>query len=413
MSRYADIYWESGQQLYRLREIRLRSGWADAQALLRLEDRLRTTVDVLTSFDNRPAPGNAPGYFLYFAAGLRQSDPALRAESYRGAYRALVTDDNTAEAAANALALYPCSLSPATQAAMLNSPHAHRARLLRLWERQGVSLPADLLSGLDLSTWSMTDRAALLSHQANDPAVDINAFSSVYHRVNAGIEAEQRPLELILPGLWGARLRAQRDINDMVERLLKVKQSDPHYSELARLAALLAAEELLPALVTYAEREPAYGVYCLGLFGKRAAVPYLLAHLEDVRTQQYAAEAWFWLTGERLPKRPRLHDAAASTESLTPFTAQNDVVVDVAPAQSWWAANVADWSPDERRIAGQAADADGVMKQLGLWSGAAGRDLLDLLAIMRQRPLGLSYRAWQRDIQRFSERRPVPDVAAA
>ena len=68
-----------------------------------------------------------------------------------------------------------------------------------------------------------------------------------------------------------------------------------------------------------------------GLSGHAAAGPTLLDGLEHPASSEAAAQGWFWLTGQTLPRRPRLQAVGSDAPADAP------TLPDVDAARQWWA----------------------------------------------------------------------------
>ncbi|MCH8543020.1 MAG: hypothetical protein LAT61_05575 [Alcanivorax sp.] len=116
--------------------------------------------------------------------------------------------------------------------------------------------------------------------------------------------------------------RRDPDALDVLEHSVPAATTaEPH--GLQRISWLLASRQR-PALI------PAHPLIA-GLSGSAAAASALLDWLAHPASAESAAQGWFWLTGQTLPRRPRLQEVGGDTPANAP------TLPDADAAHGWWA----------------------------------------------------------------------------
>lgn len=251
-----------------------------------------------------------------------------------------------------------------------------RPALLRIWRDQGAIVPLEPLVR-HAEALDPAGRLALVDYAAmrHDVAPD---FFTPY-----ATEDEE-------PAIRAAALRALlvRSANT-ARPLLQAAcaGADDTGTPLLELAALTGEPALLDRLA---------GPALLALTGLRQAVPPLLDALAEPRTAGPAADAWHWLTGQRLPEIPRLQVVGDPPEPVLnpPPEERESLIPDAAAAQRWWAAQQAGWPAGERRLLGMPMTPAHVARHAARHAGTRGALLHGLLELLIGKPLATSPDTW-------------------
>lgn len=174
------------------------------------------------------------------------------------------------------------------------------------------------------------------------------------------------------------------------EAMQLLLSGEQHASSLT-LAALMGEYDALAPLQLQLKAGESWAARALAWFGKPVVADVLLAALDSAHTLPIAAEAWYWLTGQHLPSRPRLSlvgDAVAQTQTT-------GRVPDATAAHEWWQRN-GNWSTQTRYLLGKPLSQTQTMYALRHWSGQVVTALQQLHGLQLGRPLQMvTADSWQ------------------
>lgn len=123
------------------------------------------------------------------------------------------------------------------------------------------------------------------------------------------------------------------------------------------------------ALWTRATAGDGQALLWLALTGLREAAPVLLEALAAPRHAETAAIAWQWLSGQALPRRPRLQQVGDEQAS-------RDTLPDIEQAQHYWQQHQQQWPADQRRALGIPLTDASTPALARQWAGQAGDMML-------------------------------------
>lgn len=260
-----------------------------------------------------------------------------------------------------------------------------------------IKTDAELLATV-LPLWLQTDWCVeqLLTDKLDEHEHDAvrTVATSIYLRADAYAADDlwqrfQTINDLVIQQLYAWALYCVGDARsrEAIQRLLSGEQ---HASSLT-LAALMGEYDVLAPLQLKLKENEAWAARALAWFGKPVVADVLLAALDSAHTLPIAAEAWYWLTGQHLPSRPRLSlvgDAVAQTQAT-------GRVPDAAAAHEWWQRN-GNWPTQTRYLLGKPLDAMQAIYALRHWSGQVVTALQQLHGLQLGRPLQIvTASSWQ------------------
>jgi len=403
---------DSAEALFRQRAQWRQAEGIAARSLLRLERRLRLHLHVLAQVPpeaDAPEPSNTAAAFVRLAAALQGTDGQLRAAA---ASRALEWLGGEApalrEAAFQALALHPVPEAvEETRRAWEDAPGL-RAALVDIWRIQGTGVPRGLLNQGELHAHDADLQAAVLRYSADWPKAGLSVFRPYYHALTDDPFARIAEHALLAEALRGGLLRGDADAVLALRRAIEQQAGPDEAAPLLRLAALCGEPGFHPVLQQHARSEPESGYRLLALWGRREAVDDLLEGLESPRDNAPAAVAWHLLTGQRLPRRPRMQVVGEQETEA----AAGEPIADVEAARQWWSAAREGWAPDERRLLGRPLSLAVVLDWLADEAGAPAADALDLIGLQRGMPAGIAPETWILRRQESLAAIAVPEPAA-
>ena len=355
----------SAKTLYRRRQTLLRQFFSRRDTLQSLEKRLAGHISAL-ALTSEPVPDAAPSCaaetFVQFAA-LLVSD---REELLTALNQWSGEDDTLDEAMLYALTF--CASPSTWKRLQIEMPSPARLELqIKARSRLGKPLPEnELEEALDPSQ-PVSLQGAALEHIGHCCPQLLNVASARYHDSHAEIQ-----LAALSAGLRLGDHAASEALRSEFE-----PSTDPSVAEpgLLRLGAIALPNQVMPSLEILAEENPKDGLWLLALTGQRDAAATVLRKLQEPRSADDAAIAWQWLSGQALPRRPRLHLVEAQQPS------SDDNLPDPAHALQWWQQQETQWPATQRRAFGIALDENTAHTLADSWSGQAGDALSDIAAL--------------------------------
>lgn len=365
------------EHLYRRRGHLLAEALADGDLLERTEQRLCLHLHVLAQAgDDAAAPAGAVDAFRRVGTAILRKRPA----AYADALAIAAAGGEEAAGAWQALALMP----PRQATLLIDLYQQHqglRAPLFDLWHRHGADVPDGVLN-----------RACL---QRDDPALQVAALRYAAARPHTGVDVfrpyyRERflPPAMVVAALWGGLRRGDDAAAEALNRVLGGEEEATAVRSVLRLMALAGGRHHLPVLRERARLHPEDGVPLLALAGYPEVMPDVLHALERPESADAAVQAWFWLTGQPLPTRPRLEVATAGGAR------GGGVRPDAEWAAGWWHGRRDRFPPDARLLFGDPMSAHSVARACGAWAGRRSEDLLDLAALCGLRGFAVHHEDW-------------------
>ncbi len=385
---------DSAEALFRQRGQWRQAEGISSRSLQRLEQRLRLHLHVLARVPpeaDAPEPSDPAAAFVRLAAALQGANSEQRNAAASRALEWLGGEvPPLRDAAFHALALYPVPEAiEETRRAWEDTPGL-RTALVDIWRIQGTSVPRGLLNQGELHAHDAALQAAVLRYSADWPEAGLSVFRPYYHALTDDPFARIAEHGLLAEALRGGLLRGDADAALALRRAIEQQAGPEEAAPLLRLAALSGAADFHPILQQHARNEPESGYRLLALWGRREAVDDLLEGLESPRDNAPAAVAWQLLTGQRLPRRPRMQVVGEQE----PEAATGESIADSEAARRWWSATRESWAPEERRLLGRPLSAATPLAWLADEAGAPAADALDLLGLQLGRPVGVAPETW-------------------
>ncbi len=392
---YLATHFNSAKALYRQRLGLLQSNRVDMQNILDLEYRMRVHIHVLSNqIDEEQAePEQAADAFIYLAARFSSKDETHQALASKLACEWLLEDTPVAHGARDALMLFPLPESYSVMQKTYRSVESLRPVLIYILTQQGAHLPKSLTHQAELQTQDPFLQAQTLYYAANDNKSDISMFSEYYNSLLDNNQADNMDHSAMVAAIWGGLVRGDDDARIALQRAIANENDDIQRLDYLRFAALSGEEHYFPMLQSVADHAPEVGYHFLALHGQTQSVQAILDGLIHPRTANYAEQAWWWVSGQTLPKMPRLSVVGEENE-IDDIELEDEVgyVPDSQPAQYWWDKQQRDATA--RWLQGMPFSISTVHKLMLQYSGVISNDLFDLYALTTLTPLRLGNYIW-------------------
>lgn len=388
---YAQTHWDSAQVLFRQRCAWSLRELTDAAPLERLEQRMRLHFHVLSRCPETAErqPAKTPDTFAWLASQLSAPDPELRQGGYAKACELLVEGGPIGLGAYAALALF---CPPADNRDTLDVYRNHetlRPILFSLWREQGFQVPGALYNRAELQGRDPDLQQAALAYAADNPKVSLELFRAYYQPLLGTARPVGVASGVMCAALRGGLLRGDRDLPRALRRAIELETSADAQLTLLRLGALSGDPQIYPVLRSHQENNPQSGAHLLALYGRPEALADLLAALINAPAMESAASAWFWMTGQRLGRKPRLSLVGGDQD------ATGETMPDSDAARHWLEQNRSAFSENTPLFRGRPVDIPLLKEAAQNLAGQGDADLLDLLAVGLQRPLGFTTGSWR------------------
>jgi len=381
----------SASALYQQRLGLIQSNRADMQHMVDLERRLRVDIHVLASEidEQQGKPEQAAEAFLYLAIRFSSKEDTQHTLAARLACEWLLEDSPIAQGARDALMLFPSPQAYDVMQKTYQDIDSLRPVLIYILAQQGAILPNSLVHQAELQSEDSFLQAQTLYYAANDPQSDVDKFRAYYDALLDASNSDAIEHSTLVAAIWGGLTRGDEDAWVALPRAIENEQDDIQRLDFLRFAALSGQEHYFPMLSHITEQAPEIGYHFLALHGQTQSVQTILEGLNHPRTANYAEPAWWWVSGQSLPKVPRLSVVGEENEELEE---EVGYLPDAQPAQSWWGQQQRD--PSARWLQGKAFSLATVHKLMTQYSGVISKDLFDLYALNTQTPLQLGHYIW-------------------
>lgn len=218
-----------------------------------------------------------------------------------------------------------------------------RPQLLKLWLAISQKVPSSVLQQA-LKSSEPTLRLAAIQCTANLPNHTLTQLQPFY---------QDSDIDCALAAWYAGYLRRDPNVINMIRETDSACFTPEQHQQLMHLCALIGESEFLPCLRTYAQQHPEPGYDYLALYGYPSVQQDLLTGMNNIKTLQAAAQAWFLLTGYRIAMQPRL--SVVGTEQQSPQTIPN-----VDDAIAWWENNGQQWNESERYCMGKRVNEENI-----------------------------------------------------
>ena len=390
---YLETHFHSAKALYRQRMGWLQAERIDMQSMLDLEYRIRIHLHVLAGTIDAQAdePSQCPDTFVFLASRFTSHDEKHQHQAAQLACEWLLDDGPRGHGARDALLLFP---SPHTYAVMqqayVDTP-ALRPLLIYILTQHGARLPKGLTNQAELQEQDPYLQAQVLYYAANDQKNSIDIFQSYYQPLIEHQDTPELDHGSLVAALWGGLVRQDPLAYTALQRAIEHERDDFQRLDFLRLAALSGEIQYTPILMLVLEHAPEIGYHFLALHGQTPSLEVILDGLAHPRTSAYAEAAWWWVSGQTLPKKPRLSVVGGSSDEEE-VEEEVGFVPDAQVAQLWWYKQKTD--SGQRWFQGKPMTLEGVQKAAKNYTGLVSNDLFDVLAIMAKHPLKLGNHTW-------------------
>jgi hypothetical protein len=392
MINYYETHLNAAQSLYRQRLNWMQMERVDMQSMLHLEYRLRVHLHVLAHEleIDEAEPEAAPDPFVYLACRLSSRDPTQQTQAAELACQWLGEDSARAQGARDALLLFPHLLVNEAMSKAYRDNEALRAIFIYILAQHGARLPQGLINQAELQQRDPQLQAQILYYAANQASAGLDQFSHYYQPLL--LRTDNLPEHaVIVAALWGGLVRGDDAAVIALRRAIEREPNDMQRLDLLRLAALTGDAEYFPIFESLTQHVPQLAYHFLGLYGRPDGVEMILQGLSHPRTALHAELAWWWVSGQTLPKKPRL--SVVGEESLDEDLEDNvGFVPDALPAQQWWIKQKKDSAL--RYLQGQPLNRARIQATLKQYAGMISHDLIDLLAMQNQQALLIGTHTW-------------------
>jgi len=392
---YVGTHLESAMALYRQREGWLYKDRVDMQSMIDMEYRLRVHIHVLSKCisEDDPEPGEAPDTFLYLATRFSSKNTEEVKKAAVQACEWLLEDSPMAHGARDALLLFPSPDVYSQMQKTYSEVESLRPVIIYILSQHGARLPKSLTHQADIQKKDPYLQAQTLYYASNNLNSDLNMFKENYESLITQHERSDVEHTVLLASLWGGLIRGDKDARIALSRAIEHEADDIARLDFLRYAALTGDANYYPLLCQVTEHAPEIGYHFLALHGKTNSVETILEGLIHPRTAEYAEEAWWWVSGQILPKKPRLSVVGEEEEEGAAEQAEEvGYVPDAQIAEQWWYKQSSE--PDTRWLQGQPFSLDNLKKLMIQYTGSISNDLFDLFSLASQTPVQLGNQTW-------------------
>ncbi len=396
MSQYSETHRNCARSLYGQWNGLLDADWVERRRLADLEGRIRDHLFGIgqSVFDEESSPEDESDAFVALATGFVHGAPEDRKQVREQALNWLLEEGGKRMAARKALILFPLpDSSEAIHKAYMEKTEI-RAHLIDIWSELGNPIPKGLLNQGELQVKDPELQLSIMRFLARHPDSDVSVFRHYYHPlvVSPAVDIEDpRVLEF---AILGGMIRGDADALIALRRAMERNWEQAASDRFLRLCALSTDQTLFPVLKEAANQDRWYPIYLLALYGYPTAFDVLLDKMADPRTGEFAANAWFLITGQMVRKVPRM----ALVEEGPASPAQNqseNTMPDVEEAVAWLARRPAITTSSEQYLFGEKRTASMLVQSLRAWGGRISEDLADMLSIAQGEPVYRNQQVWQ------------------
>jgi hypothetical protein len=408
---FTETHKNCAKGLYRQRTAMLQETNVNVHNLQQLEERLRLHLFAVRQFDPEPEdePTEAAEAFVYLSTGFLSDNLRANQAAWIFARQWLGEDTPRAGAARDALILFPLpNLMHGIEKAYQEEAGI-RPILIYIGDVLGFPLPKGLLNQGELQIQDPALQAQVMRLLASREDTGMDVFRHYYNALVTNPRAQLDNPEVLEYAIWGGMQRGDPDATTALRRAIEIQRDEKLRERLLRLVALSGDPEMYPVLQQTLLKKSEFAYYLLALTGLPQAKDDVLAGLNDPRTADHAARAWYWMTAQNLSKKPRL-TVVGDDETQNTSDAESDTVPNPDDALSWYAQHGGIWTDSVRLVHGKPMNPVWLLHLAKNWCGRNGTDYIDLLAMSLARPLAISDHRWE--IQRQAQLQEVESMLA-
>lgn len=348
------------QRCKMLKSLAFRS-WIGASTYQRQEAMLLASLDAAADLGAGAAdapPGNREEAFTYWVA-RRFNEP--EGDVMPGLLDAVSAGDDAADGARDALNLLP----PADDAALAGSERWADARVREAFlaaAAHGETAISPALFNKALDEDAATQTAAIRVAAA-DPERPASFFRDWFDPTNEAGPAAQHA------AAFAALIRGDTRVREVLPQLLEQAGDETAKHAVLRIMSLAGGPGFRASLTAYATNQPAQGAYLLGVHGDTANLESLIDLMEDPKSAEAAATAWWRITGVKLPERTRL-------QTTEPGGAGKGTIPDAEWAGGWLDEHRDQLPSADQLLFGRPVERRSLAAACRQWAGKASADLL-------------------------------------
>ena len=396
MKQYGETHRNCACSLYTQWGSLLDTDWVERHRLADLEGRIRDHLFGVgeSVFDEEATPKDEADAFVMLATGFLHGAPEDRKRLREQALGWLSEADERRSAARRALTLFP--LPDSTEAihkAYMDNVEI-RAQLIDIWSGLGDAIPAGLLDQGAIPSGDPELRLSVMRFLARHPESEVAVFQRYYHPLVAGAAVDIEEPRVLAFAILGGLIRGDDDAAVALRRVMEKGGEQPAADRFLRLCALSGDHAYFPVLRAAANQNRWYPIYLLALHGHPQAFDALLERMADPRVNDFAANAWFLISGHRARKVPRM--ALVEGDAVSPAPGKSEhMIPDVEDAAAWLARHPAITASPAHYLFGEKRTALTLVQSLLTWGGRLSEDLADMLSIAQGEPVYRNQQAWQ------------------
>lgn len=360
--------------------------------LISLEKRILISLFVLTECieKNESEPDSYIDTFIYLARRLLSNDSEMQEFACQSACqwlneKGLIENDNKcAKAAYDIICLFPSQQMQYQLGLTYKNFVNLRACIFSIWIKQSNAIDDTIFQNAEVRQHDSALESEVVSYKTHfklkSNSVLLESYASsdvkriIEHDYAVFNENEKQCFKDIL---WQCLQLKFKSGFDVLESLLKEQKLD---KGLLRMASLTGDNRYLPYIADYSVLDPDVGYYFLSLLGTYAAANIILQGLSNMRNIDSGSQAWFLLTGMKIPLKPRLSLANEEVRQCIPGNQSPDI----NEIEQWWLNNNNFLKKDKRWLNGKPHCLNEIIIALQKYAGRYGHDLVCLYKLETQ-----------------------------
>lgn len=358
----------------------------DVNQIISIEKRILTSLLVLSeNVDSSEAePVLYSDTFIYLAKRLLNKDSEIQTLACQAACQFLneydfVVDDIRSECAAatyDVICLFPSEQMQHQLYLSYQNLKNLRACIFSIWTKQSYLVKESIIKNASVQKYDNSLKAELISYKAHGYSDDVLLDSYTHSSNNSDIVLDYEAYtdiekKCFTDSIWQSLQLKNNSVHDVLEDILKEQNLD---KGLLKLASLTGDNRYLSYLVDYSNIDPDSGYYYLALHGSYDAASEIINGFNDVRSIACCAQAWFLLTGMKIPMKSRLSIVSKDEDNINP----ENQLPDVSKIEKWWLDNKEKLKTDKRWLLGRVHGLKEIVSALTKFSGEFNQDLLSM-----------------------------------
>lgn len=358
----------------------------DINQIISIEKRILTSLFVLSeNVDSSEAePVLYSDTFIYLAKRLLNKDSEIQTLACQSACQFLneygfVKDDMRSECATatyDVICLFSSEQMQHQLYLSYKNLKSLRASIFSIWTKQSYLVKESIIKNASVQKYDNSLKAELISYKAHGYSDDVLLDSYTHNSNNSEIVLAYEAFtdiekKCFTDSIFQSLYLKNNLAHDVLEAILKEQKLD---KGLLKLASLTGDNRYLSYLVDYSNIDPDSGYYYLALHGSYGAASEIINGFNDVRSIACCAQAWFLLTGMKIPMKARLSIVSKDEDNINPENQSPDV----SKIEKWWLDNKEKLKTDKRWILGKVHCLKEIVSALTKFSGEFNQDLLSM-----------------------------------